>query len=107
MVSKSIKIENKILEILGKCKELDAIAITDEVQGLAYDALSKYKEFDAIVITHELRGLTYDTISKYLKRMTKDGILIREGKGMKKNEPYWEDKRTPWSYYYRLRNYQR
>ena len=51
------KIEDKILEILKKHKELEALAIAKEI------------------------GLTYDTTSKYLKKIAENGIIERKAKG--------------------------
>ena len=49
-------------------------------------------------------GIPYNTASKHLKDMTEEGLLTRDAKTSAK-KPY-ENKRTPWNYYYTLNNIQ-
>ena len=76
-----MKTESKIIEILKNKGELQAHEIT------------------------KLISLTYDTTVSHLKKMTEEGLLVREGRGEEKNE---NTNRRHWNYYYQLNeNYSR
>ena len=68
-----------------------------------YCMLIEWGGMEASAIARE-SGIPYNTASKHLKDRTEEGLLTRDAKTSAK-KPY-ENKRTPWNYYYTLNNIQ-
>lgn len=82
-IVRSVNIESKILGILNKEGESEALLIASSI------------------------GLTYDTTAKYLKKMTEEGKIERKARGSflySDGRIKYPDKKKHWSYYYRLKN---
>lgn len=83
-----MKTRDLITRVLKENGELDSSSI-----------IKKLKEFE--------RELTYETVMRYLKEMLDGGTLTRKGKkGPEDLYPLamWEGKRTPWVFYYKLKD---